>query len=342
MAIELKSVEFRKERERVWLELEDLVDKAEKGGLRKLSATELARLPQLYRATVSSLSVARAISLDHALLVYLEALCGRAYVCVYGTRNTIAESLSTFFLVHFPSMVRKYKGAILVAFLALSFGVATAWMITLGDMERYYTFVGPEYAQGRDPSASTNTLRAVLYDGDEQNSGQLGTFAAFLFSNNAKVGFLAFSLGFVAGVPAFFLMFFNGLLLGAFAALYQSRGLGMELWAWLLPHGVTELGAVVLCGGAGLALGKSLVFPGYYTRMENLKRCGRDVIVIVMGAVVMFFIAGLIEGIFRQTVTDVRLRWAVAISTFIFWLTYFGLIGRGGSQSPGRVEGADQ
>ena len=330
---QLKSVEFRKERERVWLELEGLVEMAEKGGLRKLSADELARLPVLYRATVSSLSVAKSISLDNALLQYLEALTGRAYVCVYGTRNTVAESVLGFFTTHFPRAVRAYKGPILLAFIIMCLGVATAWVVVLGDLERFYTFVGPEYAQGRDPAASTESLREVLYDGGEQRSGALGTFAATLFSNNARVGILSFAFGFVAGIPSFFLMFLNGLILGAFSALYASRGLGMELWAWLLPHGVTELGAIILCGGAGLALGKSLVFPGEYSRVENLKRTGKEVVAIVMGAVVMLFIAGLIEGIFRQRVTDVGLRWTVATLTFTLWATYFTLAGRG----PGKV-----
>jgi hypothetical protein len=64
MAVALRSVQFRREREASWRELEMLVDKAGKKGLRGLGADELTRLPHLYRATLSSLSVARAISLD--------------------------------------------------------------------------------------------------------------------------------------------------------------------------------------------------------------------------------------------------------------------------------------
>ena len=87
----LKSTEFRKEREASWRELERLVDRCERKGIRSLEAAELARLPVLYRATVSSLSVARAISLDRNLVEYLEALSTRAYSSVYGVRRGLRE-----------------------------------------------------------------------------------------------------------------------------------------------------------------------------------------------------------------------------------------------------------
>ena len=100
----------------------------------------------------------------------------------------------------------------------------------------------------------------------------LATFAASLFSHNARIGILAFALGFVAGLPTLFLLFYNGLVLGAFAALYHARGLGVDIWGWLLPHGVTELLAVVLCGAAGFLLAHGLVFPGARPRHRQPAR----------------------------------------------------------------------
>ena len=70
----LRSVAFRKEREATWRELEQLIELTNKKRLTALSAEQLARLPHLYRAALSSLSVARSISLDRALTDYLESL----------------------------------------------------------------------------------------------------------------------------------------------------------------------------------------------------------------------------------------------------------------------------
>jgi uncharacterized membrane protein SpoIIM required for sporulation len=326
IARELRSVEFRREREATWRELEGLIAAADRHGLRTLGAEQLARLPHLYRAALSSLSVARSISLDRALVDYLESLVGRAYFVVYGTRQHLRRQLSEFVLWKLPSTVRRAKWHILVAVLVTLAAAIAAFQLTSADMDYYYAFVG-DMAQSRTPASSTAELREGLYH-TESGSGILATFAAGLFSHNARIGILAFATGFVAGLPTLLLLFYNGLVLGGFAALFHARGLAVDLWAWMLPHGVTELTAVILCGAGGLQLAQALVFPGARTRMDSLREHGRAAALIVVGAVAMLFLAGLIEGVFRQTVTSVPIRFAVAGATAAGWTYYFGFVGR--------------
>jgi uncharacterized membrane protein SpoIIM required for sporulation len=332
MAVALRSLAFRREREATWNELEELLERAGKRGVRSLSAEQLARLPHLYRATLSSLSVARAISLDKNLIAYLESLAGRAYFSVYGTREKLWRQVVDFVRWRFPVEVRRAAGAIALAAIVMLAGAVSAFALVAANRDNFYAFVDPAYAQGRDPAASTSELRQVLYDEGDAESA-LSTFAAFLFTHNARIGIAAFALGFAAGLPVFVLLFLNGLTLGAFAALYHSRGLALDLWGWLLPHGVTELLAVVLCGGAGLVLAGSVVFPGRHTRLENLGLRGRRAAMIVLGAVGLFLVAGLIEGFFRQLVHDVPIRYAVAGGSAIFWIAYLGFAGRGRERS---------
>lgn len=322
----LKSAQFRKEREQSWRELEALLGRVEKDGLPSLTAEELNRLPVLYRSAVSSLSVASAISLDKNLLDYLNALVGRAYIHVYGAKRQVGDAIAEFFRSQFPWVVRRYMGFIAFSMALVVLGVLTGYQMTKSDPERYYSFVG-EMAQGRTPASSTQELREVLYSTGEK--GMLPVFATFLFTHNSKVGMLCFALGFAAGVPVVFLLFETGLMLGAMAALYDSRGLGAEFWAWILPHGVTEIGALCLCGAAGMVIGTSIVFPGRHTRMQNLALHGREVALLAVGAVVMFLGAGMIEGIFRQVVQNVGVRWVVAASSLSFWIWYFSLAGWG-------------
>lgn len=324
---ELRSAEFRREREDSWKELESLVDRAEKRGLRNLAPDDLEKLPTLYRGAVSALSVARAISLDRNVLDYLTSLASRAYVAVYATKRPPLEAILEFFTGRLPSAFRRFAGFVGASVALMALGVVCGYLLTAADMERYYSFVPESMSQGRDPGASTEELREVLYD-SKTATEKLTGFASFLFTHNAKVGILCFALGFAAGVPVVFLLFYNGLLLGAMTALYSSRGLGLEFWAWVLPHGVTELLAVCLCGAAGLAIGSSLVFPGSYSRLENLGRKGRQAALLVLGAVVMLFLAALIEGFFRQLVHDEAARWSVAAATLVAWTLYFARVGR--------------
>lgn len=321
----LKSAQFRQEREQAWRELEELLARIEKSGPRSLTAPELNRLPTLYRSAVSSLSVATAISLDRNLLEYLTALVGRAYIAVYGTKRRAGEAIADFFRVHFPHAVRRYLLFVAASVAILALGVVTGRQMTLADPGRYYSFVDEGLAGGRNPAASTQELREVLYS---RGDGFLSVFATFLFTHNAKIGMLCFALGFAAGLPVLFLLFTNGLMLGAFSALYESRGLGLEFWGWVMPHGVTELGAVCLCGAGGMVLGAALVFPGRQTRLHNLAREGRRAALLAAGSVAMFLLAGLIEGYFRQLVQDLAIRWLVAGGTLVFWTWYFLFVGR--------------
>lgn len=331
-ALKLKSVEFRREREASWRELEELVSRVEKKGVRALAAAELARLPMLYRSALSSLSVARSISLDRNVVDYLESLTGRSYFCVYGTKRHLRDAIGDFFTHRFPASVRRFRWHIAVAGLALFLGALTAGVLVAGDQDKFYTFVSADYAQERGPASSTSELRDILYDDGGGAVERLTSFATFLFTHNARIGMLSFAVGFIAGVPVFLLMFLNGLTLGAFAALYHGRGLSVDFWGWVLPHGVTELSAIVLCGGGGLALAHALVFPGRHTRLRNLAIVGRDAAVLVLGAVFMLLCAGLIEGIFRQSVQSVPVRYAVALTTAVLWLFYFVRVGRGRGQ----------
>lgn len=323
----LKSAAFRSEREASWRELEALVGRLEKNGVGALSPQELARLPALYRSALSALSVARAISLDRNVLDYLEALSGRAYLAMYGTRRHLREALSDFFVRRFPGAVRAHAAHLAVAAALMAAGAVTGFMLTSADAERFYAFVDPTYAQGRGPASSTATLREALY-ADRDAAGLLQTFAMFLFQHNARIGLVAFAIGFAGAVPTALLLFANGLILGAFAALYSARGLGVEFWAWMLPHGVTELTAVALCGAAGLAIGQALLFPGREERLPGLARRGREAGVVALGAVALFFAAALVEGVFRQLVHSVPVRWAVALGSAGVLASYLATSGK--------------
>lgn len=329
---ELKSTQFREERQARWVELEILVDQIERRGVRRLLADDLRRLPALYRSAISSLSVARSISLDRGLLTYLEALAARSYVVVYSARQRLWDVARDFVLHDYPEEVRRHWRELAVAAGLLALGTACGYAMTLDAPERFYSFVSEPMAGGRGPAQTCEALRAPLFS--TGTADELAYFASYLFSHNAGIGIAAFGLGFAAGVPTALLLFTNGLTLGAFAAIYQPCGLGRSLWLWLLPHGVTELLAICLCGAAGLVIARGLLLPGPYSRLDSLALAGRRAGVIALGTVGLFFIAGLIEGFYRQLVADELSRLVMILSTALLWAAYFGFVGRERGNSP--------
>ncbi len=327
-----RSVEFRRRREAEWTELGDLVDRVLSRGLTSLGEDELERLPRLYRGAVASLAVARRTALDRVLVTYLEALAARAYLAIYGTRRTRRGALWAAFAYGFPQRVRAMKWELLTSFGVTALGTLVAFMLVTSDPAWYYAFVEPALASGRDPSASTEELRRVLYHAEGHEG--LSLFASFLFVHNARIGILAFALGFAAGVPTAFLLFQNGLMLGAFMGLYASRGLEVEMLGWILPHGVPEIGAVILCGAAGLHLGRAMVLPGTLSVRRSLAEAGRRTALVVMGSVFLFAVAGVIEGVFRQVVTAELWRFSLAAFNVLWLGTWLALAGRGRTETP--------
>jgi uncharacterized membrane protein SpoIIM required for sporulation/uncharacterized RDD family membrane protein YckC len=218
--------------------------------------------------------------------------------CVYASRRGFFAALA-----RLTVRIRRssgHAGLVLGAFV-LALGVAVGWALVDADPERLPSSAG--LAGDRGPHATTEALREVLYYRVDA-ADELTAFAVFLFTHNTAVGVLAFAVGVLAGLPTGLLLFHNGLMVGALSSVYASRGLGLDLWAWLLPHGVPELTAIALCGAAGFLLAQGLLFPGTRTRVESLALRGREAAVLVLGAAVLLVVAGFVEGVLRQVVMD--------------------------------------
>ena len=172
---------------------EALLTRVEKRAPRALSDDELLALPVLYRSTLSSLSVARATSLDNALIAYLERLCPRGYFFVYGARRGLPRRIADFFPHDWPDAIRDLWRETLVAVALMAVGAVAGFLLVRSDKSWFDAIIPADLAAGRGPDASAELLRRTLYDGgDEWLSG----FATFLFTHNVQVAIVAFALGF--------------------------------------------------------------------------------------------------------------------------------------------------
>ncbi|MEX0887427.1 MAG: stage II sporulation protein M [Phycisphaeraceae bacterium] len=318
-----RSVQFRQEREKQWRELELLVDRALRRGPRSLSEDELYRLPLLYRSAMASLSVARRTAMDRRLVAYLEALAARAYLVVYGSRRSTVGAVRRFLGETFPRDVRRLWPELALATLIFALAMVVAASLTSADPAWYYAFVPEQLAGERTPESTRDELREPLY----ARGDGLITFASFLFTHNARIGMLSFALGIAAGLPTALLVFLNGLILGAFFALHAEQGLLFAMLGWLLPHGIPEIAALLLCAAAGLHIGRALVWPGRLPVRAALAQAGRRGAGIVLGCILLFAVAGLVEGLFRQTIQDDWTRYGFAafnLGWLGLWILYAG------------------
>ncbi|MDO9337521.1 MAG: stage II sporulation protein M [Caulobacter sp.] len=321
-ALQLKSAKFRQEREHDWSRLSGLLEKVEARGARSLTDEQLLAIPVLYRSALSSLSVARATSLDQSLIDYLEGLCARAYFLVYGTRPWLGQRLGQYFTSGWSRSVKAIWKETLASALITAFSILLGYVLVSQNPDLYFSFVSPDMAQGRDPTASYKALYDAIYGGDTK---ELGTFAAFLFQHNAEVCMFSFALGFAFCVPTAMLLIYNGASLGAMTAVFAAKGLGWGFAGWIMIHGVTEFFAIILAGAAGFKIGLAVAFPGDRTRLDAAAEAGRACGGVMAGVVLMLVMAGILEGFGRQLITSDVIRYSIGIGTGLLWLAYFYL-----------------
>jgi uncharacterized membrane protein SpoIIM required for sporulation len=321
-ALQLKSQKFREAREGDWRALNAAITQAESKGLGSFSDDALLNLPVLYRSAISSLSMARSISLDRNLITYLEALCGRAYVYIYGPQSRFKDVFSAFFIDAWPKSVRAIRLEIFVSLAVLIIGAVAGWLLCAQDASFYSTLIPPGMTGGRTPEASIEDLRETLGDGGDKGNAY-SIFAAYLMSHNIQVCVTAFVFGALFGVPTFLVMLHNAMLLGAMLWLFYSKGLGIDFSAWLTIHGTTELMAIVIAGGCGFHMARRMVFPGHLTRLAALREAGQKTGTVMLGVWLMLMVAGLLEGYGRQLVTATPARFAIGFVMLALWLVYF-------------------
>lgn len=303
-----------------WEELESLLALAEKK-LRKLTAEEVIQLETLYRRVTVQLAQVATRTRDRSLYEYLNQLSSRAHAVIYlPPRRSMFAGMVEFITTGFPRAIARQWKPHLLSLLLLLGGVVLGYVASMNDRAAAYALLPRQ--EIRTPGATREQLIEVLRSGREEGQGYKFMFASFLFQHNFRVGLLAMAAGILAGVPTVFLMLYNGMMLGAFVAVHHMKSITWEMWAWLLPHGITELGAIVLCGGMGLALGHAVIRPRGLSRLERLQVVGQDVARTGLGIGVMLVAAAIIESYVRQSYWSTETRLIFASGTLVFWVIY--------------------
>jgi uncharacterized membrane protein SpoIIM required for sporulation len=146
--------------------------------------------------------------------------------------------------------------------------------------------------------------------------------------NNFQVSFFAFSGGILLGLGTIYVLVSNGFMLGVLAAGVTSTSAGVQFWAFVAPHGVIELPAIIISGAAGLLIGQALVDPGPYSRLDALRVAGREAAVIMLGVISFLAVAGIVEGFFSPALIPVTVKFVGAAGLAIAFACYIVLAGR--------------
>lgn len=313
-------------REKSWRQLERLLGQAEKKGIKSLSSDEVRQLASLYRSVSADLARAKSQNVGQSLLQDLQRLTSRAYSQIYqGSRRQEWQSLVDFYRYGFPEVVQQSWIYIAVATLLFIIGSIIGWWYSWHDPAFMTLVLGDEFVQ---EVKETQELWTVSILGVEPVA------SSAIMINNIAVSLQAIVGGvtmFIPEVPLItppggftaYLLLFNGLMIGAVGTLVAQANLAYDLWAFVLPHGSLELPAIFFAGGAGLLLGRSILLPGRYRRLDALKFYGLRAAKLLYGIIPLLVIAGLIEGFFSpQTWVPNEVKYAVGAGIFVLLVQY--------------------
>ena len=302
-------------REPNWKRLDGLLQQAEKQGIKTLSATEIKDLASLYRSVSADLARARTNKVGNVLTQELQRLTSRGYNQIYqGSQRQEWQQVKDFVLWGFPKVVRDTWVYIAIATGIFFLTALIAW---------WYAWQDPTFIALTVPE---NIISTVEEDGELWMGSIVGVeplASSSITINNLKVSFAAIAGGIFAGLGTIFIMANNGIHIGAIATLVGKNNLAYPFWAFVLPHGSLELPAIFLAGGAGLLIGKALVFPGEYTRIDALKLNGIKAAQLLFGIVPMLLIAGAIEGFFSPSpIIPSPIKYLVGTGLFCLFILY--------------------
>ncbi len=178
-------------------------------------------------------------------------------------------------------------------------------------------------ARAEEGQRRGNTGADYLPNGEERTGSAL---SAFLMTNNIRVSIVAFAGGMTVGVLTVWALVFNGIAaLGAGVGLYITKGIGGQILGFVAAHGVLELSAICISGGAGLLLATAMLVPGDRTRREALAANGVRSLHLVACVAMFLVMAGLIEGNISPSKLPDSAKYATALITAVFIVWYFSL-----------------
>ena len=306
------STRWLEKRKPNWSRLEDLLARSKGRGVSALDHKDLQELGLLYRQTASDLAIAREDITSSQLAAYLNSLLGRTHNLIYMGNKPKVAGIVRFYSETYPRIFRELWPQTLLAFAIFAVTGLAAFILTMRDPTFAHRLLGThmmETIEKREMwTHSIVTIKPLA--------------ASSIMTNNLSVAFATFASGITAGVGTVWMMVLNGLLIGVIGAATLQAGMAGQLWTFVVPHGVLELPAIFIAGGAGFEIARGMLFPGLLPRRESLARAGGRAAQLLLGTIPMLIVAGVIEGFLSPSETAAPLKFLFGAVMFAALVTY--------------------
>jgi uncharacterized membrane protein SpoIIM required for sporulation len=255
---------------------------------RGLTVEQAQRRVDSYRAIARDLTIARKLAPRSGATAALESL----YLSTHSRIDTAAphssSSLLRLFRDEIPEVMATLRPTTLwLALLMLVCALAGWWLITA-----YPDLI----SLIASPAMIDRVEHGQLWTDNLLSVTPPAVLSLSILSNNILVSISAFCAGVLFGLGAFYIVAFNGLMLGAMFAFTHQHGLDGGLLQFVMAHGPVELSVICIAGAAGVALGESLIRPTLPTRRESFQYAASRIGRVLLACAILLIGCGLIEG----------------------------------------------
>ncbi|MES9993023.1 MAG: stage II sporulation protein M [Candidatus Thiodiazotropha sp.] len=323
----MRQQQFETENQALWDEIADLMDDLRRAqGKRQMPLSEQLKFPAYYRQLCSHYALARGRGFSPALIEQLHSLVLRGHSLLYRQQGGWRWRILNFVALGFPRAVRRNAGYFVISLL---FFLVPALLMGWGaylQQDLIYTLVDETTVAEMETSYDPENQR--IGRSLERSSETDFTMFGFYILNNIGIGFRTFASGILFGVGTLFILLFNGLVIGGIAGHLTRLGYHDTFWPFVSGHGSFELTAIVICGAAGLLLGRAVIAPGQRTRVQALREHAQEALQLVLGAALMLLLAAFIEAFWSSMLIAPVTKYIVAAFLWILVICYLLLAGR--------------
>ncbi|ARN76679.1 hypothetical protein BST97_00920 [Nonlabens spongiae] len=278
----MREAAFVKQNKDKWMAFERAMDSK--------STINPDHLADLYIQLTNDLAFAQTYYKGSKTLLYLNSLASQAHQNIYKNKKESGNRIGRFFLKEFPLFFAGHQMTLLYAFLIFMAAVFIGTISSLYDDSYVRLILSDAYV-----NMTLENIKNGNPTGVYQDAGQLSMFLAITI-NNIRVGMLCFAAGLLTSIGSAYILFRNGVMVGAFFTMFYLENVGLESWSVIMLHGTIELSIIVICGAAGMVMGNAIIFPKTYSRRLSFIQGAKKGVKIVMSTVPLFVVAGFIEG----------------------------------------------
>ena len=323
---------FERQHNSDWRALKGLLEHLEHPkGSASPPAAALSALPRSYRRVCHHYALARSRGYSPALVDELHDLVLRGHQQLYRHPGRWTSRVLRFFGRDFPRSVRAHKRYMGVSGALFLLPGALLAVLCYADADLIYSVLSADQVAETEAVYDPGSRRPGRSAGRDSDT-DLAMFGYYV-QNNISIGFRTFAAGILLGVGTLLILIFNGVVIGSVAGHLTRLGYLDTFWPFVVGHGALELTAIVICGAAGLMLGRAVLAPGQETRAQALRGMAREAAKLVLGAAVMLLLAALVEAFWSSSAVSIQAKYGVAAALWLMVFLYLAVAG-GGPRGP--------